>query len=253
MNKVKINMATSNDPLIRLIRCILGHIKKAELRCLRRVRFYNGSRIDYWTDIGRDSLIFGKVASSNLGEHTALFGEVTECSVGRGSYICENSVLINASIGQFCSIGHYVRNIVGIHPSRDWVSTSPSFYSKNSPNGWTFDSGKSFDECKWIDKENRIANIIGNDVWIGDNSLILAGVTIGDGAIVAAGAVVTTDVPPYAIVGGVPARIIRYRFSEDERRFLEELKWWDKDDEWIEANKFHFSSIELLREAQISI
>jgi hypothetical protein len=70
---------------------------------------------------------------------------------------------------------------------------------------------------------------IGNDVWIGDRAFIMAGVRIGDGAVVAAGAVVTKDVPPYAVVGGVPARIIKYRFDQPTVDKLLELKWWRYD------------------------
>jgi hypothetical protein len=69
--------------------------------------------------------------------------------------------------------------------------------------------------------------IIGNDVWIGRNVIVMDGITIGDGAIIAAGATVTHDVPPYAIVGGVPAKIIRYRFSSEIIAALLETKWWD--------------------------
>lgn len=68
---------------------------------------------------------------------------------------------------------------------------------------------------------------IGNDVWIGKNALLTNGIKIGDGAIVAAGAVVTKDVPDYAVVGGVPAKIIKYRFSEEQIRKLKKIKWWD--------------------------
>lgn len=84
--------------------------------------------------------------------------------------------------------------------------------------------------------DNRGDIVIGNDVWIGYEAVVLAGVTIGDGAIVAARAVVTKDVPPYTIVGGVPARPIRRRFSDSEIDQLLELKWWDWPDEKIAAN-----------------
>jgi acetyltransferase-like isoleucine patch superfamily enzyme len=75
--------------------------------------------------------------------------------------------------------------------------------------------------------------IVGSDVWTCENCLILSGVTIGDGAIVAAGAVVTKDVPPYAIVGGNPAKLIRYRFDEDQIQALLEIRWWDWPEEKI--------------------
>ena len=84
--------------------------------------------------------------------------------------------------------------------------------------------------------DNRGDIVIGNDVWIGYEAVVLAGVTIGDGAIGAARAVVTKDVPPYTIVGGVPARPIRRRFSDSEIDQLLELKWWDWPEEKIAAN-----------------
>jgi acetyltransferase-like isoleucine patch superfamily enzyme len=83
--------------------------------------------------------------------------------------------------------------------------------------------------------------IIGNDVWVGNNVTILNGVTVGDGAVIAAGAVVTRDVPPYAIVGGVPAKILKYRFDPETIEYLEKLQWWNKDVDWLRNNKHFFS------------
>jgi len=82
---------------------------------------------------------------------------------------------------------------------------------------------------------------VGNDVWIGLRAAVKDSVVVGDGAVVAAGAVVVSDVPPYAIVGGVPAKLIRYRFSPEVIDFLLDLKWWDRNDEWFHENwvKFH--------------
>ncbi len=77
--------------------------------------------------------------------------------------------------------------------------------------------------------------IIGNDAWIGDNSIVIAGATIGDGAVVGGGAVVTKDVEPYAIVAGVPARLIRFRFDDETIADLLDLKWWDYGDKAINA------------------
>ena len=79
---------------------------------------------------------------------------------------------------------------------------------------------------------------IGNDVWIGDNVFIKSGVKIGDGAVVGAGAVVTKDVPPYAVVVGVPARVIKYRFDEKTIAELLELKWWDLDAQIVKSLPF---------------
>ena len=86
--------------------------------------------------------------------------------------------------------------------------------------------------------------IIENDVWIGNNVLIKGGVTIGNGAIIAMGSVVTKDVPPYAIVGGVPAKIIRYRFSENDIKKLLDFKWWNQNDSWLKENYKKFHNIE---------
>ena len=84
--------------------------------------------------------------------------------------------------------------------------------------------------------DNKGDIVVGNDVWIGYEAVILSGVTIGDGAIVAARAVVTKDVPPYAIVGGVPAKIIRPRFPEDVIKRLQSLRWWDWPEEKLQLH-----------------
>ena len=84
---------------------------------------------------------------------------------------------------------------------------------------------------------------IGNDVWIGEDVKILGGVTIGDGALVAAGAVVIRDVPPYTIVGGVPAKVIKSRFEPSQVEFLLKFQWWNKDEDWIKNNVEKFQDI----------
>lgn len=89
---------------------------------------------------------------------------------------------------------------------------------------------------------------IGNDCWICSNVFICGGVKIGDGAVVYAGAVVTKDVPPYAIVAGVPARIVRYRYDEETIKFLTDLKWWDRPIAWLKAHWMLMNDIDKLKE-----
>jgi acetyltransferase-like isoleucine patch superfamily enzyme len=87
-----------------------------------------------------------------------------------------------------------------------------------------------------MDSVSKGPVVIGNDVWVGVGAIILSGVTVGDGAIIAAGSVVTHDVPPYAIVGGIPAKVIRFRFSEQQIKKLLDISWWNWSDQKIAAN-----------------
>ncbi|HEU4708702.1 MAG TPA: CatB-related O-acetyltransferase, partial [Methylophilaceae bacterium] len=122
-------------------------------------------------------------------------------SLGRMTYVAEASRIGFADIGAFCSIGpNVLLGGLGCHPV-DRLSTHPAFYSSRLQAGDTFSENDLFEELPRV--------TVGNDVWIGAGSIVLDGVRIGDGAIIAAGAVVNKDVPPYAIVGGVPARLIR--------------------------------------------
>ena len=97
------------------------------------------------------------------------------------------------------------------------------------------------------DAKEHSAIVIGNDCWINSNVTFISGVTVGDGAVVLAGAVVTRDVPPYAIVAGVPAKVIKYRFSEKDIEWLLNKKWWNRDADWIRKNWQAFNDMDKLR------
>ncbi len=168
------------------------------------------------------------------------------CSIGKGSYINTGTELRYVSMGRFCSIGSDIRVISGTHPTSMFVSTHPAFYSTAMQSGFTYVKHEKFDEYKYADDHHVV--VIGNDVWIGSEAKLMGGVRIGDGAIIAAGAVVTKDVPPYAIVGGVPAKVIRFRHSEDQIETLLKIQWWNKNDEWIKENAEFFENVQLLIE-----
>ena len=139
-------------------------------------------------------------------------------TVGKYSYIQNNSILINAQIGNYCSIAMDFRCGLGTHVVDDF-STS-SFFN----NRYSEIDGRSERKKLFSFYNGKVE--IGNDVWIGNRVTILDGVKVGDGAIIAAGAIVTEDVPPYSIVGGIPARFIKKR---EMKRIHKNSRWWDLD------------------------
>lgn len=160
------------------------------------------------------------IKKSKLGRHNIIYHNsvIFSSSIGDFSYVGSESRIQYTHIGKFCSIGPEVRIGLGKHPTH-FKSTHPAFYDK--------DSSYYGIMPEYTNPNPEYETItIGNDVWIGCRAMVLDGVTIGDGAIIAAGAVVTKDVPPYAIVGGVPAKIIKFRFQPNEIQKLLESKWW---------------------------
>lgn len=155
------------------------------------------------------------------------FAKIINSSVDKYSYIGINTWVVDTHIGAFCSIASEVYIGLATH-TIDNLSTFPIFTERKNA------TGHSWVECDYA--INRLQTEIGNDVWIGFRAMICGGVTIGNGAIIAAGAVVTKDVPPYAIVGGVPARIIRFRYSQDIINELEDLDWWSWDDSILQKH-----------------
>lgn len=170
--------------------------------------------------------------------------EIKGSKIGLGTYIANNSIIRKTNIGRFCAIGENVRTGLGIHPTERFVSISPSFYSLNSQTGLSFTKKQLFEEHKYIDSNNKIYCEIGNDVWIGNNVMIMDGIIIGDGAIIAGGTIVTKNVKPYSIIGGIPGKEIRKRFSEDQIEKLLKIKWWNWKLKKIEKHSKHFDNIQ---------
>ncbi len=139
-------------------------------------------------------------------------------SIDTGTYIAENAWISYTRIGKFCSIGPNLVCGRGIHPVHG-ISTAPMFYSTMKQNGKTLSATDKIEERKEI--------TIGNDVFIGANVTILDGITINDGAVIGAGSLVNKDVPAYCIVGGVPVRTIRFRFSQEQIKTFLRIQWWN--------------------------
>lgn len=139
---------------------------------------------------------------------------------GKHSYCGYDCIILNTRIGGFCSISDNVVIGGSQHPMH-YVSTSPVFLAHR-------DSVKT--KFARHPYENKPITHIGHDVWIGSGVKIKAGVSIGTGAVIGMGSVVTKDVPPYAIFGGNPAKLIRFRFEEKQINILLESKWWEGDD-----------------------
>ncbi len=194
----------------------MGKIQKLMRMMIRYpARLFNGVSCSAWVV---DSDIAGSA-------HIRSKCKVRYSKVGRYSYMDSGSSVSYAEIGAFCSIAAEVAIGGGAHPL-DTVSTSPLFcrgsniFRKNLAS---------------IPYEPYRTTVIGNDVWIGTRAIVLQGVTVGNGAVIGAGAVVTKDVPPYAIVAGNPARILRMRFPEETAAALEALAWWGWEERKLKA------------------
>ena len=163
-----------------------------------------------------------QVRASTLGRFTEVGARtrLLESELGDYSYIVNDGDMAYTKAGKFCSIAAMTRINPGNHPM--WRASQAHFTYRAS----AYFEGEA-DEESFFDWRRSHRVILGNDVWIGHGAIILPGRRIGDGAVVAAGAIVTKDVPAYAIVGGNPARVIKPRFPEPIAQRLSRLTWWD--------------------------
>jgi acetyltransferase-like isoleucine patch superfamily enzyme len=152
---------------------------------------------------------------------SALLGN---CCIGMGTYIGPGGLFKNVEIGRYCAIGERVQIGPPNHPT-DWVSCHPFQYSKVG----YFDDFAFFPSGNRRYSQNAKRTLVGNDVWIGTNVVIMQGVTVGTGAVIGANSVVTKDVEPYAVVAGAPAVTKRKRFESEICEGLLSSLWWNKD------------------------
>ena len=194
------------------------------------LNYFTLSRLKTQIKNGNISLLsfYDKATTLSNKASVQRFVLIRESHINSYSYIGYSSNIFRAAIGKFCSISRFVNIGLGTHPT-SFLSTSPVFFSVDNGTGYS-----------WVNKDMHDGKpkpvTIGNDVWVGMNVTIMGGVKIGNGAIIGAHSVVTKDIPPYAIVGGIPAKIIKFRFSTEIIDKLEKLSWWDLPEEVLKNN-----------------
>ena len=233
--------------LLYIMRFIINFVKRIYNLFIKvfKVLKYKANRIrlSIYTTFNKFSILESNI---KIGK----FSDISNSVVGSGTYIRDFCIFPGTKIGRFCSIGSYSRVVIGNHPTSQFVSTHPAFYSPSRQAGFTFVKKKIFDDLKFSDNNKKFFVTIGNDVWIGENVLIMQGVIIGDGAIIGSGSIVTKNIDSYSICAGVPAKKIRMRFSDEQIKQLLKIKWWNWNFEEIAKNAGIFSDINIFLKKQ---
>jgi len=196
--------------------------------------------------INKETMLSG---SNSIGPNSAVFSS----KIGFGTYIGCDCNLSNCEIGNYSSIGNNIVVLANNHPVSGFVSTHPAFHRATHPLMRSLDLSFSnydlYPENKYTKDGVQVA--IGSDVWIGNDVKILSGLSIGDGAVIASGAIVTKDVLPYSISGGIPAKHLKFRFSEDKVKWLLNYKWWYLPKDTLKKNYELFSNIDDLLKSEL--
>ena len=176
---------------------------------------------------------FSRVYESDLQDRVKVDRNnfILKTQIGAYTYTGQFTVIMHANIGKFCSISWGVTIGAGEHD-----------YTKVTTHDFLYNSDYDLNDRSVAYDRFEKHLTIGNDVWIGANVTVVRGVHVANGAVIGANSVVTKDVPPYAIVAGCPAKIIKYRFSEDIIKRLENVAWWDLSSEAIKRQYEVFAS-----------
>ncbi|MBU3604127.1 CatB-related O-acetyltransferase [Polynucleobacter sp. AP-Kaivos-20-H2] len=219
---------------------IVSLFKRLKFKLLNKSSITNPELIDAKASVFRSEISGNvKVGPGSIIRDSTII--VKNLAIGTYSSLWGPSIMINANIneviiGNFCSIG---KNVTIQEYSHDYSKLSSYFIATNL-------FGEDLSGC--VTSKGPI--IIGSDVWIASNVVIGSGVRVGDGSVIAAGSVVLNDVPPFAIVAGAPARVLRYRFTSEVIDRLVEISWWKWDFEKIKKNKSLFERVPTLTNLQ---
>lgn len=199
---------------------------------------YRGIRLKINTFSSNISLESKFKGANKIGNKTVFKG-----TLGYGSYIGDNCK-ISADIGNYTSVASNVNVITATHPISKFVSTSPVFYSKKMQNGITYVNNVKYYEYLFYDKKREIGVDIGSDVWIAYGVTIVGGIKISDGAVILPNSTVVKDVLPFEIVGGTPAKHIKYRFDQSQIEKLNSIRWWEMEESFLNTYSDLFLDID---------